>query len=143
MKDYTSKKSAPAKFRLDGVEFQARGGVPLLEMSELAILEAEDPESPAGAAAIATFFRALLGEEEYGVFREHCLKNDTDSDTIMEIMRDVIAEKSKPFPTNTPSDSSDGGTETAPTYRVLSSSGVSVEPMTPEMEAEFRALTSG
>ena len=137
-KDYTSKQSKPAWFNLDGVRFDAVGGVPLLEMSEMAKVSEEDADSAAGAAAVATFYESLLGKEEYARFRKHCRDHATDSDTLVEIMQDLVQEKSGNFPTESPSPSAPGGEPTSPTYRVLSSSGVSEEPMSPELEAQLR-----
>lgn len=140
MRKYTSKASPAVDFALDEIVFTATGGVPLLEMSELAMIGDTDAESAAGAAAIARFFRALLGEEEYERFRKHCTEHQTDPDTITSVMRDLITDKSGGFPTIGSLPSSDGGEPMKPTYRVISPSGVlTEEELTPEREAELRA----
>lgn len=100
-KSYTSKpKLAPYEFDLDGVHFVASGGVALLDLSELARLADVDVESPAGAAAVAQVFESFMGDA-YAQFKAHCRRHQTDPDTLMAILQDVVEYVTR-FPTERP-----------------------------------------
>src|SRR5690606_24573878 len=76
----------PQTFELDGVEFVATGSVSMLDISGFARLAAQgvDSDSPEAVAFLADTFRALLGDQEYHRFREHCRRHDTDAAVLVE-----------------------------------------------------------
>jgi hypothetical protein len=100
----------PFEFELDGVAFVATGTVTLLDLSELAKLAEEDVTSAAGAAAIATVFRAAL-DADYERFKAHLRTYRTRPDTIIKIMGDLIGYVSE-GPTEPPTPSRAGRSAT-------------------------------
>jgi hypothetical protein len=118
---YTSKARRPFEFELDGVEFAATGGMNVLELAELANVATTDADSPAGVQAAAGFFRRVLGKE-YDPFRDHCAEHNTDNDTILEIMKDIVEDVMGGTPTKRPSPSSSGRSSTGSTARAGSRS---------------------
>lgn len=120
MRTYTSKSQAPINFTLDGVEFTATGSLSILEVLELAKHFDADVESAEGLAAVADFFRGLLGGD-YDRFRAHCREHRTDPDTLIGIMQDVMDDLSgRPFDGS--SRSPGGPSTTGPTLKVVSPS---------------------
>lgn len=122
----------PQTFELDGVEFVATGSVSMLDISEFARLAAQgvDSDSPEAVAFLADTFRALLGDQEYHRFREHCRRHDTDAGVLVEILGDLAGEQVEDEtgrPTPRPSDSSDGPPPGPATARVVSFSRGIVE----------------
>lgn len=136
-RSYTSK-SVDASFDLDGVEFTP-AYFSMLDLAELAQFADMDIDTPAGMARVQEFFAAILGGD-YERFRAHCKAHRTDADTLMAIIQDTFVEILG-FPTERPSDSSDGTPGTEPTLRVISpSEGTVVQlPLTPQRAAELRA----
>ncbi len=105
----------PFDFELDGVEFIAAGGVPVLEMSEVAAREDEDIDSAAGFAAMALVFRHALGPD-YERFREHVRRHNTGRDVLLQIIRDMAVHLAE-SPTQPSGRSSSGRPDTAGTSR--------------------------
>lgn len=138
MKEFTSKPSKPVPFKLDGVVFEATGGVSMLEFAELLRLKNVDTLSPQAMEAVGSFFVNILGAG-YPSFREHCAEHNTDDDTLFDVVAYIMEQRAAGFPTQPPADSSNGSSNTPLTYRVVSSSGVREEALTPQREAELRA----
>lgn len=136
-RQYQSGTRRPQPFDLDGVTFNPAGGLDLLSLSELGKVAHLDIASPQGAAVIAQIFEDLLGPDEYPGFKAHVKARVTSPTVLMQILMDAI-EDIADFPTQLPSDSPDGQTTTATTLRVVSSSGVTEETLTPEREAQLR-----
>lgn len=89
-RSYTSKGTpTPFDFELDGVEFVMPGGVMLLDLSDLARVADEEAGSPAGVAAMGKIFRTGL-RDGYERFAEHCRVHDTDPETLLTIMGDLV-----------------------------------------------------
>lgn len=112
----------PFDFELDGVPFVAAGGVQALELSELAVHDTEDPNSAAGMASTAVVFRHALGDD-YERFREHCREHATSGDTLLEIIRDMVAHlaesPTKPSGRSSSGRQDTGGTSTADSRETL------------------------
>lgn len=135
-REYTSK-PRDVSFTLDGVTFTP-AAMSLLDFADLARYADLDVDSPEGLAQLGQFFTDVLGED-YDRFRAHCAAHRTDGATLLEVISDILTDVAG-FPTRRPSDSSDGPTNTAPTLRVISSTGgFREEQLTAEREAELRA----
>lgn len=114
---YTSKGAPePFEFELDGETFVCSAGVSLLDLSKLAMVADESMESMEGVSAIHELFKGALGGD-YERFRQHTRTHHTDTDTIMEIMRDLI-EHVTSGPTTRPPRSAGGPQITNGTYEV-------------------------
>jgi hypothetical protein len=112
---YTSKSRQVEPFELDGVEFHP-GRISLLRLVELAkwakVADAEDLPAEA-AEAIAGLMADLLGRD-YERFKAHCAAHETDDETIMAIIQDIIKDVVGP-PSDRPSPSPPGPTSTGST----------------------------
>jgi hypothetical protein len=116
-RSYTSKgKPVPFRFDLDGVEFVAAHGVTLLDMCEVLQISDLDVGSAEAGAAIATIFRAALGDADYDRLKRHCREHDTDPGTLFEILGD-LAEHVTGRPTARSGPSSPGPQNTTGTSR--------------------------
>lgn len=134
VRSYTSKGVAvPFEFELDGVAFTCTGGVQFLEFSELARRADLDPDSPAGGAALAEAFRSAFGEN-YEAFRLHCREHDTDSGTLLDILRDMMEHYAN-VPSQPLRSSSPGRLTTSGTSKV----DLPQQPLTDEEIARWRA----
>jgi hypothetical protein len=139
-RSYTSKQGASdapqREFDLDDVTWVCEGDISVLDLSEYARLATQgvDSDSPEGMAILADVYSGLLGGS-YQKFREHCRKNGTGSDVLVNIIGDLITDAAD-RPTNRPSDSSDGPTNDADTVTVVSFSRNSVEQREKEEKEE-------
>jgi len=133
---YTSRgEAAPFEFELDGVGFVCGGGVSLLDLLEVTRMAQFDVDSPEGAAAIADLFKESMGKAEYARFRQHCREHNTEPDTIIEIMQDLV-EHVTGGPTRRSRLSPPGPQTTTGTSRV---DLPSVHELTPEEIQRWRA----
>jgi hypothetical protein len=140
-RSYTSKKRPTVTFDLDGVEFVVSSGVSMLDVMELAKYADTEMNTTTGIAAVADFFRRLLGDG-YDRFRQHCSEHHTDEETLMQVMGDLIEDVSG-HPTQRPSVSADGPPTTAPTLKVISSDGVTERPLTTEELEQWSEAQAG
>ncbi|MCK2219694.1 hypothetical protein MF672_038750 [Actinomadura sp. ATCC 31491] len=131
MRSYTSKsrkaESTPATFELDGVQFVGEGEISLMDISEFARLAAAgfDTDSADGIAILADIYRAILGPQEYGRFRQHCREHGTDGEVLIEILGGLLSEQGE-RPTERSSGSPDGPPTMPDTARVVSFSRATV-----------------
>lgn len=126
-------------FTLDGVTFTP-ADMSLLDFAALAKYADVEVNSPEGLEKINGFFVEIFGDD-YQRFREHCGKRHTSPKVLMQIIEDVLKDLlGEDFPTQQPSNSTDGLPSTVRTLKVISSDGrFREEPLTPEREAELRA----
>jgi hypothetical protein len=123
-RSYTSAKrdfkGLDVTFTLDDVEFTCAGRPTALDISELAEVAelGVDTDDPRAVAAMAKFFRVVLGKE-YGRFKEHMRAYDTGEDVLIEIMQGILEDLAA-RPTQEPSRSPDGPSTTGPTSKVVS-----------------------
>jgi hypothetical protein len=76
------------KFKLDGVQFECKGELSMLELSELAYKSIADGTSD--AATTGSVYKTLseaFGPEEYVRFKEHHRKYKTSDETIIGIIQ--------------------------------------------------------
>lgn len=112
-KSYTSKgNKSPFVFELDGVEFRTDGGLQLLDLLDIAKMAHMEAISPEGLAAIAGLFSAALGQAEYERLRAHMRAHNTDPETLLDIMGDMLDHLTRGFPTQPPNGSAFGRSKT-------------------------------
>jgi hypothetical protein len=113
MRDYSSKPAAAAEgggqpqppadeynplegvtFTLDGVTFECKGRVSILDTSELAAAAeaAMDTTDPAGMAIISGFLKTAFGPVEYRRFRAHQRGHSTPDETVLDIISGIVEE---------------------------------------------------
>jgi len=139
---YTSKnRRPPFEFELDGVPFICPGGISMLDMCEMARLADLDADSVEGAAAIADMFKGALGKVDYERFRAHTRSHHTDTDTVLEILKDMV-EHVTAGPT-TRSTSSVGGPQTIDGMSTDSSPFADGRELSDEEIARIRAAITG
>lgn len=145
MRKYTSNQAnrrVAEPFELDGVQFKPGDGISFLDITELGRYANANMDSPEGASAVGEFFAQLLGED-YDRFRKHVREHRTDDDTLIRVLHDIVEDLSG-HPSQRPSVSPTGPTNTGRMLRVVSLSGGTVveEPLTEAREAELIRLAA-
>jgi len=136
---YTSKPREVEPFELDGVEFTPGNGLSVLDLTELARFADKEAASQEGIQAIGDFFRQLLGDD-YDRFREHCRTHKTDEETLLQVITDLMEDLAGGFPTNRPSPSQPGPTNTGRGLRVVSLSNRSTVEVPVLTDEQLREL---
>jgi hypothetical protein len=129
-------------FTLDGVDFTP-GHLSILDLGELAQFADLDVDTPEGLAKVTQFFALLLGDD-FARFKEHCGRQHTKPDRLMEILTDLVADifAMPDFPTQAARVSPPGQPSTPPMLRVVSldGGGQREEPLTPQRIEELRRV---
>jgi hypothetical protein len=125
-------------FRLDGRRWVAAvDDLTVLDITELARMANVDADSPEGIAALGDFFETALGRAQYRQFRDHCRRNRTPDDVLLDVMAGLVEDLTG-RPTQPPSPSPAGPEPIGATSRVVSLSDGTVRPMSSEEFARWQ-----